>query len=35
MGRGSADKAEGKVDQVKGRAKAAAGEVTGDRSLKD
>ncbi len=34
MGRGSADKAEGKVDQVKGRTKAAAGDLTGDRSLK-
>jgi uncharacterized protein YjbJ (UPF0337 family) len=34
MGRGRAVKAEGKADQVKGRGKAAAGELTGDRSLK-
>src|SRR6266536_4320674 len=34
MGRGSADKVGGKVDQAKGRVKAAAGELAGDRSLK-
>jgi uncharacterized protein YjbJ (UPF0337 family) len=34
MPRGSADKAEGKATQAKGRVKATGGELTGDASLK-
>ena len=35
MAMGDDDKLEGKLDQAKGRVKNAAGEITGNRDLKD